>query len=68
MSKQLSTHEVAQRIAWEGGVLDAIEYGISHDQIDDPGLRTLWRQLEMRYKALTPIISRIEERLERRAA
>ena len=59
--------ELAKKVRWEGGALDAIEYGIRSEQIDDPELRELWRDLEDRYRALTPLVTQIEIRLRRAA-
>jgi hypothetical protein len=64
MGKQLTASDVRDRVKWEGGVLDAVEYGIRHDQIQDPALRTMWRDVESRYKALTPLTERIRTFLE----
>jgi hypothetical protein len=65
--QRFTKDELARKVRWEGGALDAIEYGISSEQIDDPELRDLWRALEDGYRALTPLVTTIETRLQRGA-
>ena len=65
--QRFTTDELAKKVRWEGGALDAIEYGIRSEQIDDPELRELWRDLEDRYRALTPLVTQIAIRLRRAA-
>ena len=67
MVQRFTRDELAKKVRWEGGALDAIEYGIRSEQIDDPELRELWRALEESYRALTPLVSKIETRLQRAA-
>ena len=65
--QRFTKDELARKVLWEGGALDAIEYGIRSEQIDDPELRDLWRALEDGYRALTPLVTTIETRLQRAA-
>jgi hypothetical protein len=65
--QRFTKDELARKVRWEGGALDAIEYGIRSEQIDDPELRDLWRALEDGYRALTPLVTTIETRLQRGA-
>jgi len=65
--QRFTKDELARKVRWEGGALDAIEYGIRSEQIDDPELRDLWRALEDGYRALTPLVTTIEARLQRGA-
>ena len=40
-----SLQALRDRIDWEGGYFDAVEYGISPDDIDDPEVAALWEAL-----------------------
>lgn len=63
-AKPISAKRLADKVEWEGGVLAALEYGIRSEQIDDSELRSLWSDLEQRYRSLTPLVSQIGERLD----
>lgn len=67
LGKKFTARELAQKVEWEGGPLDAVEYGIHADEIDDPELRELWRKLETDYRKLWPLVSEIESRLRKAA-
>jgi hypothetical protein len=62
-SKKMSIDRLAQKIRWEGGLLAALEYGITAKDIEDPELAKLWRRLERSYGTLTPLIDEAAERL-----
>ena len=38
--------DTLNKIKWEGGVIDALEYGIKSDDFDNKELRRIWRMLE----------------------
>lgn len=65
--KTISIASLAKKVEWEGGVLAALEYGIRTDEIEDPALRSLWEQVETRYRALTPLITEITLELRKAA-
>lgn len=56
----LAVDQLAYKIQWEGGVLDAIEYGIKADEIEDVEIRALWDEVETGYRRLWPLIHEIE--------
>jgi hypothetical protein len=61
--KPMTRDELARKVEWEGGPLGALEFGIVFDDITDPVLRDLWKDLQDRYRALTPLVRDIERRL-----
>jgi hypothetical protein len=61
----LDQEQLAAKVAWEGGVLAALEYGIRSEQIANLRARELWRDLESRYAALTPLVDELESYLAR---
>lgn len=67
VDRTMTIAELAQRVEWEGGALDAVEYGIRADLLADPELRELWKELEIGYKSLWPLVSKIESRLRKAA-
>jgi hypothetical protein len=52
--QMMNARELARKVEWEGGILGALEYGIRHEEIDDPELAALWRRLETIYDQLRP--------------
>ncbi len=54
--RTMSTRELARKVQWEGGVISALEYGIRSDEIDDPELAALWRNMENLYDQLRPAV------------
>lgn len=53
----LDNRAVADRVRNHGGILGAIEYGLSSEDIADPELANAWRQLESRYAEIRPTLS-----------
>ena len=50
MSELWTAQEVFDKIEWEGGINDAIEWGLFSEQIEDPKLRELWAVAEQLYE------------------
>lgn len=61
---KLDEASLAQKIRWEGGLWSALEYGIKPDDIADPELAALWRDLEKGYRAMAPLIATATRRLD----
>jgi hypothetical protein len=59
----MTLRELANKVDWEGGPLEALEYGITAEDVADPTIRDLWRELEERYRGLTPLVREIRIRL-----
>lgn len=51
------------KVNWEGGIIDALDYGIKAEDIEDPTLAALWRAAETQYRALEPLVERIAQAL-----
>ncbi len=54
----------AQKVRFEGGVLDAIDYGIEAKDVPDGELARKWSEIERLYRQMRPLISSIEELVE----
>ena len=59
----MSNERLATKVDWEGGVLTAITYGLSSDEIADQEMAALWAQAEKAYSDLAPIVRKIESQL-----
>jgi CRISPR/Cas system endoribonuclease Cas6 (RAMP superfamily) len=69
--RRLDHRSLADTVRNNGGILGAIEYGISADDIDDPEIANAWRRVVDQYAALRPnlvIINRGLSAARRRAA
>lgn len=67
MATKMSTARLAKKVDWEGGVEDAIRYGIRSTQIADPELAEQWRELERLYAEVEPRLRGLERRLREAA-
>lgn len=52
------------KIEWEGGIVDALEYGLTEDDLPDCELRDLWTEVRARYQEIEPSIYRIHDLIE----
>jgi hypothetical protein len=59
----MSLRQLAEKVDWEGGPLEALEYGITAEDVEDPSVRELWQELQDRYRALTPLVHAIRVKL-----
>lgn len=53
----MTKHEFLEKVEWEGGIEDALAYGLSSEDCDDPEVADLWRKLE----AFQPIMNRFNQ-------
>ena len=63
MATNLTNVVLAKKVEWEGGVIGALEFGIRSDQITDPEVRRMWKEVEEAYLSLTPMVSKLNRRL-----
>lgn len=58
--------EFAGKVEWEGGVLDALDYGLRADDLDDsnPELKAAWRDLARRWAEVEPDVRNVERMLD----
>ncbi len=58
--------DFVSKIEWEGGIYDALEYGLKHTDLDegeDDSLRSAWAEAEALYARLEQAIEAIESTL-----
>jgi uncharacterized protein (DUF1800 family) len=65
MSDRFESREaLAAKVEWEGGVMEAVDYGIKAEEMPDEELRALWADLQVKYKAADEVSSKINALLE----
>lgn len=65
MSDEMTEFEFASKVEWEGGVLDALDYGLSGFELPKGSdLRRAWLALEEAYKEVRPYLLKVESLLE----
>lgn len=58
--------ELAQKIDWEGGIVDALQYyGLDEMALDDsdPELKSRWDELVREYRKFEPLVDAVYELL-----
>lgn len=60
MSKAMTEKDFAAKIEWEGGIPDALEYGLKSEDCEPGELRNAWKDLEDRWKTLQKPMSVVE--------
>ncbi len=60
----LTLRRLAEKVDWEGGVIEALEYGIRSSDIADPEVATVWRRVEQLWTELRPAVRQIERSLQ----
>jgi len=58
---------LAHKVDWEGGVLGALQYGVTCDDIADAALARRWAKIERLHKQLMPLVSDLERDLRQAA-
>lgn len=57
----LTNEDLAAKVEWEGGVAEAISYGIDADQLVDPEVAALWQRAIEQFEALRQTTAQINE-------
>lgn len=67
MSDQMTPQEFVAKIDWEGGVLDALIYGLKAKDLDDsdPEFKVEWFALEQAWAKFEPKLVGIEAMIAR---
>lgn len=55
---------LSNKIDWEGGIIDAFQYGIYSTDIADATLAALWEQAYLIYNELDPLLRKIEDYID----
>lgn len=65
---KLNVARLADKVGWEGGILETIDYGIRSSDIDDPEVARLWAELEELYAQMTPMLAKLDLSIRRARA
>jgi hypothetical protein len=67
---KLTNKDLANWVRTYGGIIEALEHGITSERIDDPELANAWRRMTEQYAAMRPNMSIVNRMLSasRRAA
>lgn len=66
MAEPMTARHFAEKVQWEGGIVEALDYGLTPDHIDpnDPAgseLRRLWTELHTLWRTqMAPLVERID--------
>lgn len=64
MSKRFASRiDAANKVEWEGGLAEALEYGITAADMPDAELKTAWRAMENAYKKFTKAADAVQDLL-----
>jgi hypothetical protein len=63
MTDKMTEEEFINKIAWEGGIIGALTYGLRASDLadQDSDLAKAWRHLENGWVKLVPRIDKVEE-------
>ena len=69
MAEYMTLEDFLAKVSWEGGVFEALEYGLHHTHLDpnDTGsieVRTIWQELENIHRGMADRIKAIDEIME----
>lgn len=59
----MTPQELANKIDWEGGILEALEYGIHAKDIQDDVIANAWRDMEIHWLEFEKYIRYVESLL-----
>ncbi len=59
----MTPQDFAAKVAYEGGVLEAISYGLEPEDAPEGELRDLWQTATDMWKTLSPVVDRIVDLL-----
>jgi hypothetical protein len=64
--EKMTEDEFLQKVEWEGGVVEALEYGLRADMLKDPNIKLgrLWKSLETAWLGLQPLMGAVESYFE----
>jgi hypothetical protein len=64
---EMSDLDFASKVEWEGGIIAALEYGLSEDHLEDGEESPLfapWLDLRLKYEELAPLLDAVQDALD----
>lgn len=68
MTEPMTAADFASKVAWEGGVMEALDYGLKPSDAPEGPIRDAWTRLYQLWQQLDPIadeVSRLLDGVER---
>lgn len=65
---KLSIERLARRVATEGGIVAALDYGIRGSDIGDIEVAGAWAELQGLYEQMVPLMDRLDRRIRQARA
>ena len=64
--EQMTPQEFVRKVDWEGGVIDALDYGLRAKDMDDsnPAFKAGWQELERLWLDFEPMLRAMETMIE----
>lgn len=62
--KPMTEEDFAEKVQWEGGVIDALEYGLKAEHVEPGDLRNDWAVLASYYDDMHEILEVVEAHIE----
>lgn len=59
--KRMTESDFAAKIEWEGGIVDALEYGLKYSDCEPGELRNAWEKLEVKWATIQDEINAVED-------
>jgi hypothetical protein len=60
----MTESDFAAKVEWEGGVIDALEYGLLPGDVEPGQLHDAWAALYAKYQDFKPLLYRVEGLVE----
>lgn len=64
MREPMTAQDFAGKVEWEGGILEAVDYGLKPEDAPEGPLRELWAQLVAQYALIEPIMRKVQRALD----
>jgi len=60
----MNARNLAAKVEWEGGIFEALSYGIRSTDIEDEELADLWAELEDHWEAMQETFNKVQAILD----
>jgi len=64
MTEPMTAADFASKVAWEGGVMEALDYGLDPSDAPEGPIRDAWARLYQLWQQLSPIADEVSRLLD----
>lgn len=64
MTEPMTAAYFAKKVDWEGGILEAVDYGLKPEDAPEGPLRDAWAELVAQYALIEPIMRKVQRALD----